>query len=158
MNPIIKRKTIWMDQRVDNEENTFRLRRSKTFSMDKPEQPAETSCELEITSPRKDDLGRPVMERKVINVTAEVVEGINEAARAIQFDSTKASPSEATVQLHAEAVPGELSVIYEILPFARGEGPIERYVIATPDEKARFIVGDPENMGEIRFKLESWVK
>jgi hypothetical protein len=113
---------------------------------------------LRISSPGEDHWGRPIKEKKVIEVTSAVVNGLYEAKRAIEKDSTRFHPNEATVQLHAEAVPGHLSLIYEVLPFGRGQQSTERYVIATPDEKIRFIVGLPEAMGELCFQLESSIK
>jgi hypothetical protein len=157
MSPVFK-KTIWADEKVDGDKNKLVLRSSKTVKTDgSSEKAPQSRCEIEISSPAEDDCGRPIKKKKQIEVTQAVVNDINAAVKAIQDDPTRFNPGTATVQLRVEAVK-DLWVIYEVLPHTRNEKPVERYVIADGEEKVRFIVGSPEEMGEFRFKLETALK
>jgi hypothetical protein len=154
----LKRKLISVEEKTDSDENRLIFRFSKTIDMDKSESPPEVSCELEIVSPGEDEHGQEWKEKKIIQITPFAVEGILDAKRSLEKDSTRFSPSKMTAQLLAEAIPGDLWIIWEVLPSARNERSIERYVIATPDGKVRFIVGSSDDMGELCFKLESILK
>jgi hypothetical protein len=163
MKPLV-RKTIREYQReADAEGNTLLLRIEKKQSFEVPisgttakATPAEYSCIAEISSPAKDDYGKPLKRRMKIQADNSIIDGLKEGMRSMEAINFSFSPSDGVTQVRHNAT-DTLVLMYEIPPHKRPNEIQTRYVIGD-GEDIRFILGTFESVRDFIYEMENAIK
>ena len=153
----LKRKTIWEDNKEDDEKNTLIVRIKETQTIGSPEpSPKKRTGSVKIVSPGEDEYGRPCKKRLRIDVDQAFVSEIKDAVGAICSSEPRFRPSETTSQVRYEGK-SRLVVMWEVLPFATMSELKPRYVIGN-GEDIRFILGEFSDVEAFYGRLESALK
>ncbi len=136
MGTLTRRTVRIVDDKEDSEGNTLRVRMETVvpFGAGITEQPKKSGC-IEISSPAKDECGRPLRKRQEFRIDQPMLKKFRAALVELAGAAPNFAPNGGCVQIRAEC--GEFVLMQEVPNFG-----------SMPEVKSAYVIGDG---GNIRF-------